>query len=64
MSKFSICFPIKMLFSLFPTAIMMTRDCKNTPGIKISGIGSGTAIPGRVGSGIGPYLNSNEIASA
>ena len=32
------------------------RDCKNTPGIKISGIGSGIVIPGRVGSGIGPYL--------
>ena len=30
------------------------RDCKNTPGIEISGIGSGITIPGRVGSGIGP----------
>ena len=36
------------------------RDCKNTPGIEISGIGSGIVIPGRVGSGIGPYLYSNE----
>ena len=32
---------------------------KNTPGIKISGIGSGSEIPGRVGSGIGPYLRND-----
>ena len=30
------------------------KDCKNTLGISISGIGSGIVIPGRVGLGIGP----------
>ena len=36
------------------------RDCKKTPGIKISGIGSGIEIPDRVGSGIGPSLGRDE----
>ena len=42
----------------------MCRDCKNTPGIKISGIGSGSEIPDRVGSGIGHYLRSNKCLNA
>ena len=36
--------------------VTVTRDYKNTSGIKISGIGSGIAIPGGVGSGIRRYL--------
>ena len=41
-----------------------SRDCKNTQGIKISGIGSGSELPDRVGSGIGPYLRSKKYVNA
>ena len=52
---------VMILFTLH--VLTDCKDCKNTPGIEISGTGSGTAIPDRVGSGNGPYyavMNMNK----